>query len=66
MTFGTFLTVCTREYTPALPPEGATLSIGVTVWALLTVTRVSFGLNLLSYRPTPTKINYLLHEFAIQ
>ena len=25
MTFGTFLAVCMREYTPALPPERATL-----------------------------------------
>ena len=48
-----------REYTPALPPEGATLCIDVTVWAPLTVTCVSFGLNLSS--STPTMINYLSH-----
>ena len=40
MTFGTFMTVCMREYTPALPPEEATLYIDVSVWAPLTVTRV--------------------------
>ena len=38
MTFGIFITVCMREFTPALLPEGATLSIDVTVWAHLTVT----------------------------
>ena len=37
MTFGTFITVYMREYTPALPSEGTTLSFDVTVWAPLTV-----------------------------
>ena len=31
ITFGSFMTVCMREYTPALPPEGSTLRIDVTV-----------------------------------
>ena len=37
MTFGTFMTVCMREYTPALPldGEGVTLLTDVTVWATL-------------------------------
>ena len=43
---------------------GGTLCIDVTVWAPLTVTCVSFGLNLLSY--TSTMINYLSHHFSIQ
>ena len=64
MTFGTFTTVYMREYSHALPREGATLCIDVTVWAPLTVTCVSFGRNLLSY--TPIMINYLSHQFAIQ
>ena len=38
MTFGTFTTVCMQKYTPALPQEGVTLSIDMTVWAPLTVT----------------------------
>ena len=63
MTFGTFMTVCMREYMPALSPEGATLCFDVTVWATLSVTCVSFGLNL-SY--IPTMINYLTHQLAIQ
>ena len=40
MTFGTFMTVCMLEYTPALPAEGATLCICVSVCAPLTVTCV--------------------------
>ena len=36
MTFGTFMTVCMREYTSALPPQEATLCIDVTVWTPLT------------------------------
>ena len=60
MTFGTFMTVCMREYTP----EETTLNIDVTVLAALTVEYVSFGLNLLTY--TPTMINYLSHQFPIQ
>ena len=43
--------------------RGITLCIDVTVWAPLTVTCVSFDLNLLSY--TPTIINYLSHQFSI-
>ena len=35
MTFSAFMTVYMREYTPALPPEGAALYIVVTVWAPL-------------------------------
>ena len=43
----------------------ATLCIDVTVWAPLTVTLcVSFDLNLLS--DTPTMINYLSYQFAVQ
>ena len=49
MTFGTFMTDCMKEYTAALPPEGATLCIYVTVWVPLTVTCVSFGLNFIIY-----------------
>ena len=45
-----------------LPQEEATLYVDETVWAPLTVTCVSFGLNLLSY--TPAIINYLLHQFC--
>ena len=52
MTFGTCMTACMREYTPALQPERATICIDVTVWAPLTVTCVSSGLNLLSNTPT--------------
>ena len=42
ITFGKFMTVCMREYTPALPPEWGRpiLCIDVTVWAPLTVTCV--------------------------
>ena len=58
------MTVCMREYTPALTPERATLCINVTVWSPLTVTCVTFGLNLLSR--FPKMINYLSHKFAIQ
>ena len=47
---------------PALPPEGDTLCIDVTVWAHLTVTCVSLGLNLLPY--SPTMIIYLSHQFS--
>ena len=43
---------------------GGILCIDVTVWAPLSVTCVSFDLNLLSY--TPTMINYQLHQFLIQ
>ena len=64
MTFGIFVTVCMREYTPALMSEAGTLCIGVIVWAPLTVICASFGLNLLSY--IPTMINYLSHQFSIQ
>ena len=56
MIFGTFMTLCMREFTPALPPEGVTLCIDVTLWTPLSVTCVSFDLNVLSY--TPTMINY--------
>ena len=63
MTFGTFKTACMRDYTPLLPPEWALLSIDMTVWVPLTVTCVSFCLNL-SY--TPITINYLSHQFSIQ
>ena len=45
MTFGIFMTVCMREYTPALLSEWCILCIDVTVWAHLTLTCVSFGLN---------------------
>ena len=38
MTFGTFKSVCMREYTPVLPPEGATMCSCVTVSAPLTLT----------------------------
>ena len=44
--------------------EWDTLCIDASVWASLTVTCVSFGLNLLSY--TPTTINYMSHQFAIR
>ena len=40
MTFSSFLTICMREYMPALPLVGGTLCIDVTVWAPLTVTCV--------------------------
>ena len=62
----TFMTICMREYMPALPLErgGDTLCIDVTVWAPLTETCISFCLNLSSY--TPTMINYLSHKFSIQ
>ena len=46
MTFGTFMTVCMREYTPALPPEGVTLCIDVTGYPLLWYVFFAFGLNL--------------------
>ena len=36
------MTVCMREYTPDLPPEGATLGINMTVLAPLTVTSHQF------------------------
>ena len=62
MTFGTFMIVCMREYMPALPPEGDTLCIDVILWTTLTVTCVSYGLNL-SY--TPILINYLSHPFSV-
>ena len=39
------MTVCIREYTPALSPEEDTVCIEMTMWAPLTVTCVSFGLN---------------------
>ena len=38
MTFSTFMTICMWEYTPVLPPDGATMCIDLTVWAPLTVT----------------------------
>ena len=37
MTFSTFMTVCMREYMPAMLLEGCTLCIDVTVWAPFTV-----------------------------
>ena len=38
VTFNTFMTICIRQYMPALLTEGTTLCIDVTVWTPLTVT----------------------------